>query len=147
MANDSREYRDGNNRRPYFMRTEQIRLPREQNFITNFFRQGRSQEQIPALGAAVAVGGFVMNNRIRGLPPLSRPYMVVLLGLTGYWAAGWVDYWQTQGFAHRDAQMHHYMSLHPEDFTEEPAPKLKYVLYPWQPIREHWDSLEDTVNR
>lgn len=47
------------------------------------------------------------------------------------------DYYITKMFAERDAMMYHYISLHPEDFDEEPPPKLKHVLYPWYPVREH----------
>jgi hypothetical protein len=128
--------------RPYLMRTEQIILPRRDNAITNFFKQGRSQELYPAMTAIAGVVCMGLYNSRRNHPLSSRLYLYVASGIAGYWLGGMVDHYETKRFAERDAMLHHYISLHPEDFVEEPSPKLKYVLYPWHPVREHWDGLK-----
>ena len=212
--------------RPYFMRTQPIILPRRDNIITKIFKQGRSQEGLPSIGAGFGVTSLFMHlwlidwlidwtNKVISVivevsdwlidwlkamrsirtcqlvdclisrimrvlflsytllyfylylffhfvllsfhtsqlvtalysnysgrhPIFSRTWRFVAFPILGYYLLGMSDYWITRFLSDRDAMMHHYISLHPEDFDEEAPPTLKHVLYPWYPVREHWDGV------
>lgn len=127
-----------------FRRPEDIPQPPEpsDDLLSRIFVKGRSGIGYPWLGGFTGLSISLIRHYNYGIPPFAKIYVHIGATVFGYWLGGYVDHWQTKFYAERDAMMRHYISLHPEDFVEEPAPKMKYVLYPWYPRREHWDPLK-----
>ncbi|GAU89418.1 hypothetical protein RvY_01969 [Ramazzottius varieornatus] len=131
--------------RPYFLRREMPQpFPQDKTtWYAKYFKQGRTDDFYPFWGA---VGGYlcvVFGNYRIGHPVFSRIYLHAGGALLGWWLGGQIDYYQSKSYAERDAMMRHYMSLHPEDFQEQRPPKLKYVIYPWYPVRETYEGLKN----
>ena len=131
--------------RPYFLRHDLPHpFPRDtNNWYAKYFKRGRTNDSYPFWGA---VAGYIITcvaNYRAGHPVFSRLYIHAGSIVLGWWTGGQIDYYQSKSYAERDAMMHHYMSLHPEDFQEQRPPKLKYVIYPWHPVRENYEALKN----